>query len=96
VAFFVFEATASGGGSSLLKSMFFLALLLGIVKNRTGFRRMDPSWAREIRDQCVSAGVKFNFMQYAAVDPRPLGRELDGREWKELPDEDPQMNLFLT
>jgi len=59
-----------------------------------GFRTMDPDWAREIRDQCVSAGVLFNFMQYAAVDPRPLGRMLDGREWKEVPNHDRQLSLF--
>jgi len=69
-----------------------LALVGG--ESGTGFRRMDPSWAREIRDQCISSRVKFNFMQYAAVDPRKLGRVLDGREWKELPDEEPQLSLF--
>lgn len=59
-----------------------------------GFRPMSTDWVREIRDQCVVAKVRFNFMQYAAVDPRPLGRELDGRKWKELPDDDPQLSLF--
>jgi protein gp37 len=71
-----------------------ISLVLVGGESGTGFRRMDPSWAREIRDQCIAAGVKFNFMQYAAVDPRPLGRELDGREWKELPDDNPQLSLF--
>ena len=60
----------------------------------SGFRKMETDWAREIRDQCISAGVKFNFMQYAAVDPRVLGRVLDGREWKELPDDNPQLSLW--
>lgn len=59
-----------------------------------GFRPMETDWVREIRDQCISAGVKFNFMQYAAVDPRPLGRVLDGREWKELPDDSAQLSLW--
>ena len=59
-----------------------------------GCRPMDVEWVREIRDQCVAAKVMFNFMQHAAVDPRPLGRVLDGREWKEVPNDDPQLELF--
>jgi len=71
-----------------------ISLVLVGVESGTGFRAMDPSWVREIRDQCITAGVRFNFMQYAAVDPRPLGRELDGREWTELPHQDSQLSLF--
>ncbi len=71
-----------------------ISLVLVGGESGSGFRRMDPSWAREIRDQCIAAKVKFNFMQYAAVDPRPLGRILDGREWKELPDDNPQLSLL--
>jgi protein gp37 len=59
-----------------------------------GYRPMDPDWVREIRDQCVSAGVGFNFMQYAAIDPRPLGRKFDGRIWNDLPDDARQLSLF--
>jgi protein gp37 len=50
-----------------------------------GFRPMDINWVREIRDQCVDAGVKFVFKQYAARYPEFLGRVLDGREWNERP-----------
>lgn len=59
-----------------------------------GARRMDPDWAREIRDLCLAAGVPFFFKQLGTV----LAREhilrgkggaadavLDGREWKEFP-----------
>ena len=54
--------------------------------NRTNrFRPMDVGWVREIRDQCVSAGVKFVFKQYAGKNPEELGRELDGRVWEERP-----------
>ncbi len=59
-----------------------------------GFRPMSVDWVREIKDQCMAARVKFNFMQYAAIDPRPMGRVLDGKEWKELPDLEPQLSLF--
>ena len=49
------------------------------------FRPMDIEWVRSIRDQCVSAGVKFVFKQYAGKRPEGLGRELDGKTWDERP-----------
>jgi protein gp37 len=58
-----------------------------IVGGESGnkFRPMDISWVREIRDQCLDAGVKFVFKQYSAYYPDSLGRLLDGREWNERP-----------
>mgnify|MGYP001377394179 CR=1 FL=1 len=50
-----------------------------------GWRPMETDWVREIRDQCVDAGVKFVFKQYAAKKPEPLGRFLDGVVWDERP-----------
>lgn len=57
-----------------------------------GARRMDPGWAREIRDQCVTAGVPFHFKQWGNFDAdgtpmnkHAAGRELDGRTWDEFP-----------
>lgn len=50
-----------------------------------GWRKMNVEWAREIRDQCVDAGVKFVFKQYAAFKPEPLGRMLDDQLWDERP-----------
>lgn len=49
------------------------------------FRPMNLNWVREIRDQCLPAGVKFTFKQYAGKYPPALGRMLDGREWNERP-----------
>jgi protein gp37 len=49
------------------------------------FRPMDVTWVRQIRDQCVGAGVKFIFKQYAAQRPEELGKELDGQVWNERP-----------
>jgi protein gp37 len=49
------------------------------------FRPIDVDWVREIRDQCVVAGVKFVFKQYAGKRPEELGRELDGQVWDERP-----------
>jgi protein gp37 len=50
-----------------------------------GFRPMNINWVREIRDQCIDAGVKFVFKQFAARYPEPLGRILDGQLWDERP-----------
>lgn len=50
-----------------------------------GWRRMDPDWARDLRDRCVDEGVAFFFKQYAGFQPKKLGRELDGVIWDEMP-----------
>jgi protein gp37 len=48
-------------------------------------RPMDPGWVRDIRDQCVRAGVAFFFKQWGGLRPKSGGRALDGREWNEFP-----------
>ena len=49
-------------------------------------RPMNPEWAREVRDQCVSAGVPFFFKQAGAKVGH--GSDLlDGVEWKQFPNE---------
>jgi len=50
-----------------------------------GWRPIDPAWARDLRDQCVAAGVPFHFKQWSGHRPKSLGRELDGRTWDEYP-----------
>lgn len=50
-----------------------------------GFRPMDTQWARHLRDQCQAAGVPFFFKQYSGLQPKELGRELDGVEWTQWP-----------
>jgi len=50
-----------------------------------GARTMDPTWVRDIRNQCIAAKVPFFFKQWAGVHPKKLGRELDGRVWDEIP-----------
>jgi protein gp37 len=50
-----------------------------------GARYMDPEWVREVRDQCVRAGVAFFFKQWGGLRPKSGGRTLDGREWSEFP-----------
>lgn len=48
-------------------------------------RPMDPSWVREIRDQCRHTGVAFFFKQWGGTNKKKAGRLLDGRTWDEMP-----------
>ena len=55
-------------------------------------RRMEPQWARNVRDQCRTACVPFFFKQWGEFDARGVrvgkkraGRLLDGRRWEEMP-----------
>lgn len=47
---------------------------------------MNPDWAREVRDVCVREDVPFFFKQSSAFKPGQ-GTFLDGRRWKQYPDE---------
>lgn len=49
-------------------------------------RPMDPAWALDIRDQCVSAGIPFFFKQWGGRTPKAGGRILDGRTWDQMPE----------
>jgi protein gp37 len=55
-------------------------------------RAMHPDWAREVRDQCVTANVPLFFKQWGEFDAHGVrrkkkhsGRVLDGRTWNEFP-----------
>ena len=50
-----------------------------------GARPMKAEWAREVRDQCLAAGVPFFFKQWGGIRPKSGGRSLDGREWNQFP-----------
>jgi protein gp37 len=50
-----------------------------------GARPMHIDWAREVRDQCKEQGVAFFFKQWGGLRPKSGGRDLDGRQWNELP-----------
>jgi protein gp37 len=50
-----------------------------------GYRRLNPAWARAIRDQCRTAAVPFFFKQVGGYTPKAGGRLLDGVEWNQLP-----------
>jgi len=49
-----------------------------------GARPMDLDWARDIRDQCLSANVPF-FFKSPGGHPKPPDRTLDGRLWEQFP-----------
>jgi protein gp37 len=46
---------------------------------------MHIDWAREVRDLCADQRVAFFFKQWGGIRPKTGGRDLDGREWNELP-----------
>lgn len=48
-------------------------------------RPVDPSWVRDIRQQCQSRGVPFFFKQWGGRNKKRAGRVLDGRTWDEMP-----------
>jgi len=58
-----------------------------IVGGESGpnFRAVQPSWVREIRDQCIRAKVPFFFKQWGGFTPKARGRSLDRRVWNEMP-----------
>lgn len=51
-----------------------------------GARPMEASWVKEVRDQCLRAGVAFFFKQWGGVQKKRRGRELEGRTWDEMPE----------
>ncbi len=57
-----------------------------------GARQMQPEWAKQIRDQCVAAGVPFFFKQWgefgedlAKAGKKAAGRVLEGKTWDQMP-----------
>ena len=49
-------------------------------------RPMEEAWVKEIRDQCQQQGVAFFFKQWGGTNKKQAGRELEGRNWDEMPD----------
>ncbi len=50
-----------------------------------GHRPIEADWVREIRDACLAQDVAFFFKQWGGFRPKSLGKEIDGREWCEMP-----------
>ncbi len=50
-----------------------------------GWRPMEADWVRGLRDRSLAGGTAFFFKQWAGHHPKKLGHELDGREWRQMP-----------
>ena len=48
-------------------------------------RPIEATWVRDIRDQCLIAGVPFFFKQWGGRTPKSGGRMLECRQWDEMP-----------
>lgn len=48
-------------------------------------RPMKSEWVRDLRDRCQGDGVAFFFKQWGGRTSKAGGRELDGREWSQMP-----------
>jgi protein gp37 len=59
--------------------------VIGGGESGAGFRPFDVTWAREIRDACSERSIPFFWKQNGGLRPKAGGKDLDGREWCELP-----------
>jgi protein gp37 len=50
-----------------------------------GAREMQPDWATDIRDQCITADIPFFFKQWGGINKKKNGRTIDGRTWNQMP-----------
>lgn len=50
-----------------------------------GYRPLNVDYARQLRDQCLSAGVPFFFKQHGGAMSKSGGCLLDGVEYKQFP-----------
>jgi len=49
------------------------------------YRPVQSGWVATLRDKCLTGHVPFFFKQWGGRTPKAQGRELDGREWDEMP-----------
>jgi protein gp37 len=48
-------------------------------------RPIKIDWVRDIKKQCLAAGVPFFFKQWGGLTPKSGGRILDGKTWDQMP-----------
>jgi protein gp37 len=48
-------------------------------------RPMNEEWVIDIRDKCLKQSVPFFFKQWGGVQKKKNGRELQGRNWDQMP-----------
>lgn len=51
-----------------------------------GARPMNKEWVTQIRNRCLRFNVPFFFKQWGGVNKKTAGRQLDGREWNQMPE----------
>lgn len=61
--------------------------VIGGGESGAGYRRVDPTWATGLRDNCVTSGVAFFWKQWGGFTPKSGGRELEGKMWSQYPRE---------
>lgn len=50
-----------------------------------GYRPVEISWVRNLRDRCVREGIPFFFKQWGGRTSKVGGRDLDGEVWSQMP-----------
>jgi protein gp37 len=59
--------------------------VIGGGESGAGYRPVDVTWARGLRDRCLNAGVAFFWKQWGGSTAKSGGRLLDDRTWDEYP-----------
>lgn len=59
--------------------------VIGGGESGPDYRPVDPMWAIELRDLCLSRGVAFFWKQWGGRTAKSGGRILDGRTWDAYP-----------
>ena len=54
-----------------------------------GARPMPADWVRSLRDQCLKQDVAFFFKQWGGFQKSKNGRDLDRRQWSDMPERCP-------
>jgi len=61
--------------------------VIGGGESGRGFRKVEPAWARGLRDLCARSRVAFFWKQWGGITPKAGGRALDDETWDEYPRE---------
>ena len=59
--------------------------VIGGGESGPGFRPVNPTWARELRDKCLDEDIAFFWKQWGGRTPKAGGRLLDGKVWNQYP-----------
>lgn len=59
--------------------------IIGGGESGAGYRPVDITWARGLRDLCERHGISFFWKQWGGIRPKANGRMLDDETWDEYP-----------